>query len=272
VVATPPRPDGSVPDEVAYVALALGVEEVAAVGGAQAIAALAFGAGVGPVDKVVGPGNPYVTEAKRQLFGVIGVESLAGPTETLVLADASADLAHVAAALVAQAEHAGAEPILVTTSEDLWREAPRRARDLASALPAAATALASLEERGVCVLVEALEGGVAVLNAVAPEHACLLLEDPEEVVGRVRNAGGLVLGHGSMEAWGDYLAGPSHVMPTGATSRFASFVNVRDFQKVIPFVQAGPELLGRVGRQAAALARAEGLEGHARAIESRREA
>lgn len=269
VVATPPRPDGAVPDEVAYVALRLGVEAVAAAGGAQAVAALAFGAGVPRVDKVVGPGNAFVTEAKRQLFGVVGIESLAGPTETLVLADESADARHVAADLVAQAEHAGAEPVLVTTSERLWREAPRLATELAAALPDPATALASLAERGVCVLVEDLAGGVAVLNAFAPEHACLLLDDPWPVARQVRHAGGLFLGHLSMEALGDYLAGPSHVMPTGATARFAGFVNVRDFQKLVPFVQAGPGLLAVVGRDAVRLARAEGLEGHARAILAR---
>lgn len=269
VAATPPRPDGSVPDEVAYVALSLGLDAVAAVGGAQAVAALAFGAGVPRVDKVVGPGNAYVTEAKRQLFGLVGIESLAGPTETLVLADDSADPRHAAADLVAQAEHAGAEPVLVTTSRRVWREAPRLAVEQAAALPEPGTALASLRERGVAVLVEDLDAAVAVLNAFAPEHACLLLDDPWPVARRVRNAGGLFVGHRSMEALGDYLAGPSHVMPTGGTARFASFVSVRDFQKVVPFVEAGPELLARVGREAAALARAEGLEGHARAVLSR---
>jgi len=271
VVATPPRKDGSVPDEVAYVAVGLGVTAVAAVGGAQAIAAMAFGAGVPRVDKVVGPGNAYVTEAKRQLFGAVGIESLAGPTETLVLADDTADARHVAADLVAQAEHAGAEPVLVTTSPRLWREAPRLAEEQAAAIPTAATALASLRERGVSVLVEDLAGGIEVLNAFAPEHACLLVEDPWPVARRVRHAGGLFVGHTTMEALGDYLAGPSHVMPTGGTARFSSFVSVRDFQKVVPYVQAGPELLGRVGRTAAALARAEGLEGHARAVLSRLE-
>ena len=271
VVATPPRPDGSVPDEVAYVALALGAHAVAAVGGAQAVAALAFGAGVPRVDKVVGPGNAYVTEAKRQLFGLVGVEALAGPTETLVLADDSADPRHVAADLVAQAEHAGAEPVLVTTSERLWRLAPRLAEERAAALPTAGTALTSLRELGVSALVEDLDAAVEVLNAFAPEHACLLLDDPWPVARRVRHAGGLFLGHRSMEALGDYLAGPSHVMPTGATARFSSFVSLRDFQKVVPYLQVGPELLARVGGPAAALARAEGLEGHARAVLSRLE-
>ncbi len=272
VVATPPTPQGGVPPEVAYVARRLGVETVLAVGGAQAIAALALGVGeVEPVDKVVGPGNEYVVEAKRQLYGIVGIDGLAGPTETLVLADHTADVDHVAADLVAQAEHVGAEPVLVTTSELLFTAAPEAARTRASALPDPSTALRSLSERGTAVLVRDLDEGTQVLNAFAPEHACLLVEDPWRLVGAVRNAGGLFLGHGSMEALGDYLAGPSHVMPTGGTARFASFVNLRDFQKVVPYVAATPELLARVGRQAAALARAEGLEAHARAIESRLE-
>lgn len=270
VVATPPSADGSVPPEIAYVAERLEAEAVLAVGGAQAVAALAFGVeGVTGVDMVVGPGNDYVIEAKRQLFGVVGIDSLAGPTETLVLADAKADPGHVAADLVAQAEHAGAEPVLVTDSEPLFVKAPDLALELAADLPTSAAALDSLRVRGTAVLVADLDEGLAVLNAFAPEHACLLVAEPARLMERVRNAGGIFLGHASMEALGDYVAGPSHVMPTGATARFASFVNLRDFQKVIPYVAATPELLARVGVQAAAMARAEGLEGHARAIESR---
>lgn len=270
VVATPPSADGSVPPEIAYVAERLGAEAVLAVGGAQAVAALAFGVeGVTGVDKVVGPGNDYVIEAKRQLFGAVGIDSLAGPTETLVLADETAEPEHVAADLVAQAEHAGAEPVLVTDSEPLFERAPALAVELAAELPTAAAALDSLTQRGTAVLVANLDQGITVLNAFAPEHACLLVAEPARLRKLVRNAGGLFLGHQTMEALGDYVAGPSHVMPTGATARFASFVNLRDFQKAIPYVEATPELLARVGPAAVAMARAEGLEGHARAIESR---
>lgn len=270
VVATPPRPGGGVPREIAYVALQLGAESVLSVGGAQAVAALAFGVGeVRAVDMVVGPGNDYVVEAKRQLFGTVGIDSLAGPTETLVLADDSADPRHVAADLVAQAEHVGAEPVLVTTSESLLSQAKRLAHEMAAALPTSGPALESLAERGTTVLVADVSEGVRVLNAFAPEHACLLVRGAEVVAKEVRNAGGIFVGHASMEALGDYLAGPSHVMPTGGTARFASFVNLRDFQKAIPYVAASRELLERVGPAAAALARAEGLEGHARAIEAR---
>ncbi len=270
VVATPPRPDGSVPPEVAYVASVVDADAVLAVGGAQAIAALAFGVGdVAPVDVVVGPGNAYVVEAKRQLYGAVGIDILAGPTETLVLADATADPRHVASDLVAQAEHGGAEPVLVTDSEPLLERATRLASALATDLPTSAAAVESLEERGTAVLVADLEEGVSVLNAFAPEHACLLVDDPWRLLGRVQNAGGVFLGHESMEALGDYIAGPSHVMPTGSTARFASFVNQVHFQKLIPYVSSTAGLLERVGAQAASMARAEGLEGHARAIESR---
>ncbi len=270
VVATPPRPGGGVPREIAYVASRLGADAVLSVGGAQAVAALAFGVGeVGAVDMIVGPGNDYVVEAKRQLFGTVGIDSLAGPTETLVLADDTADPRHVAADLVAQAEHVGAEPVLVTTSEPLLTRAKVLAHEMAAALPTSGPALDSLGGRGTAVLVGDVAEGVRVLNAFAPEHACLLVREAEAVAQQVRNAGGLFLGHDSMEALGDYLAGPSHVMPTGGTARFASFVNLRNFQKAIPYVAASRELLERVGPAAAALARAEGLEGHARAIESR---
>ena len=270
VVATPPDRTGSVPDEVAYVARSLGVERVVLVGGAQAIAALAYGTDSVPrVDKVVGPGNRYVVAAKRQVFGVVGIESLPGPTETLVLADDSATVGHVIADLLAQAEHDGAQPVLVTTSRDLASAVIAEIDIAAADLPTASAAAASLTERGVVVLVADLDEGVAVLNAYAPEHACLLVEGARTLAGRIENAGGIFIGEYSLEALGDYLAGPSHVMPTGATARFASFVNLRDFQKVIPFVEADAAFVATVGPSAALMARAEGLEAHARAIEAR---
>ena len=270
VAATPPDRTGSVPDEVAYVATALGLESVVLAGGAQAIAALALGTrSVQRVDKVVGPGNRYVTAAKRRLFGVVGIEALAGPTETLVLADDSASVRHVIADLLAQAEHDGAQPVLVTTSRELAGAVLAEIEQAAADLPTAATALASLADRGVVVHVADVEEGLAVLNAFAPEHACLLVEDARTVARGIVNAGGIFIGEHSLEALGDYLAGPSHVMPTGGTARFASFVNLRDFQKVIPFLEVDASFVAEVGPSAALLARAEGLEAHARAIESR---
>lgn len=270
VVATPPDESGSVPDEIAYVAVALGVETVMLAGGAQAIAALAFGTpSLQRVDKVVGPGNRYVVAAKRRLFGVVGIESLPGPTETLVLADDSASVSHVIADLLAQAEHVGAQPVLVTTSRELAGAVIAEIDLAAGELPTARYALDSLNGRGVVVVIDDIEQGLEVLNAYAPEHACLLVDDAAGVAHGVDNAGGIFIGAYSLEALGDYLAGPSHVMPTGGTARFASFVNLQDFQKVIPFLEAGAQFVATVGPSAALLARAEGLEAHARAIEAR---
>lgn len=270
VVATPPRRDGSVAPEILFAARLVGVDTVVRVGGAQAIAALAFGtASVPRVDKIVGPGNRYVVLAKRALFGHVGIEALPGPTETLVVADASADARHVVADLLAQAEHAYAQPVLVTTDRDLADAVLAALPAAIAALPTAVTARASVDDRGVVVLVDDLDEALDVANAYAPEHLCLLVQDPWRWLPRVRNAGGVFLGAYSMEALGDYLAGPSHVMPTSGTARFASFANVRDFQKVVPLFAGGPDLVAQVGPAAAAMARAEGLEAHARAIEAR---
>lgn len=269
-VATPPRGDGSVAPEILYVADALGLDGVIRVGGAQAIAALAYGTeSVARVDKVVGPGSRYVVMAKRAVFGAVGIEALPGPTETLVLADESADPGHVVADLLAQAEHDGAQPVLVTTSAELLAALPAEFERALADLPTAATARESLDERAFAVLVDTLAEGLEVANAYAPEHLCLLVADPWALVPGVRHAGGIFVGAHSMEALGDYIAGPSHVMPTGGTARYASFVNLRDFQKVIPLLGLGREVVERIGPAAAAMARAEGLEAHARAIESR---
>lgn len=270
VVATPPRRDGSVAPEILWTARELGIDAVYRVGGAQAVAALAYGTEQLPrVDKVVGPGNRWVMLAKRQVFGAVGIESLPGPTETLVLADGRASPAHVVADLLAQAEHEGAQPVLVTDSEALLEAVAAGLEPALATLPTADAARASLAERGALVLVDDLAEGVEVANAYAPEHLCLLVEEPWALVPLVRHAGGLFLGAHSLEALGDYLAGPSHVMPTGGTARFASAVNVRDFQKVIPLLEVREGLLREIGPAAATMARAEGLEAHARAIEAR---
>lgn len=270
VIATPPQPRGGVPAEVRYAATMVGAREVLRVGGAQAIGALAYGtASLARVDKVVGPGNRYVVEAKRQVFGVVGIEALPGPTETLVVADASAAVAHVVADLLAQAEHAGATPVLVTPSFALLESVLAALPKASSALPDPHTASDSIARRGVAVLVADLDEAMAVANAFAPEHLCLLVEDPWSLVAKVRNAGGLFLGANSLEALGDYVVGPSHVMPTGATARFSSFLNLRDFQKVVPLSFLSAATVQRIGPAAVLMARAEGLEAHARAIEAR---
>ena len=269
VVATPPRRDGSVAPEVLVTARMLGLGTVYRVGGAQAIAALAYGTATIPkVDKIVGPGNTYVVLAMQQVFGAVGIASLPGPTETLVLADDGANPEHVAADLLAQAEHVYAQAVLVTPSAALWREVEAALERQLATLPTAETARSGLQ-RGFVVLVGDIDEGLAVANAYAPEHLCLLVRDPWALLPKVQQAGGVFVGEHSMEALGDYLAGPSHVMPTGGTARFSSALNVRDFQTVIPLVQASPALLREIGPAAAQMARAEGLEAHARAIMSR---
>lgn len=270
VVVTPPRGDGGVAPEILVVARLLGVREVYRVGGAQAVAALAYGTESVPrVDKIVGPGNAYVVLAKQLVFGAVGIEALPGPTETLVLADDSAEARFVAADLLAQAEHAYAQPVLVTTHEPLLDRVRAELAEQLRALPTRDTAQESLSERGVAVVVGTLAEGLRVANLYAPEHLCLLVRDPWAALPGVEHAGGIFLGESSMEALGDYAAGPSHVMPTGGTARFSSALSVRDFQKVIPLVNVSAETLEKIGPAAARLARAEGLEAHARAIESR---
>lgn len=270
VVATPPRRDGSVDPALLYAAEVLGLGPVYRLGGAQAIAALAYGtASVPRVDKIVGPGSAWVVIAMAMVFGEVGIASLPGPTETLVVADGTADPEHVAADLLAQAEHDGAEPVLVTVDPGLWpRVFAAMERRLAS-LPTAATARASIAERGAVVFVDDLPAALEVANAFAPEHLCLLVRDPWTWVGSVRHAGGLFVGETSLEALGDYAAGPSHVMPTGGTARFTSAINVRDFQRVVPLVALSQFGVDLIGAAAARLARAEGLEAHAQAIEAR---
>ena len=270
VVVTPPRRDGSVAPEILYAAAKLDIDVVIRAGGAQAVAALAYGSESVPrVDKIVGPGNRYVVAAKRLVFGSVGIESLPGPTETLVVADPSADPHHVAADLLAQAEHLGAQPVLATWSEELLNATQLALEEALSDLPTAAAARESLESRGLALLVRNLDEAMEVANAYAPEHLCLLVDDPWAALPRVRNAGGVFLGAHSMEALGDYVAGPSHVMPTSATARFASFVNLRDFQKVIPLISFEPSVVEAIGPAAVRIARAEGLEAHARAVLAR---
>jgi len=270
VVVTPPRKDGSVPVEILYAAAQVGAEHVVRVGGAQAVAALAYGTESVPrVDKIVGPGNRYVVAAKRLVFGTVGIESLPGPTETLVVADERADPEHVAADLLAQAEHLGAQPVLVAWSDEVVRRTLDAVEAALRTLPTAEAARESIEERGMVLQVADETEAMRVANAYAPEHLCLLVDDPWRLLPGVRNAGGVFLGAHSMEALGDYVAGPSHVMPTSATARFASFVNVRDFQKVIPVLSLSPGVVQEIGPAAVTMARSEGLEAHARAVLSR---
>ena len=272
VIATPPARDGSVHPAILVAARELGLSQVYRAGGAQAIAALAYGtASIPAVDKIAGPGNLFVVIAKRLVYGQTGIESLPGPTETLVVADDSADPRHVAADLLAQAEHNGAEPVLVSTSRELLLRVQAELNAQLEALPEPNRGWArdSVSARMKVVLAATLDEALELSNLYAPEHLCLLTRDPWSLLGQVQRAGGVFIGEYSMEALGDYVAGPSHVMPTGGTARFMSPVNVRDFQNIISVVGLTEGTLRRIGPAGATLARAEGLEAHARAIESR---
>jgi histidinol dehydrogenase len=274
IVCTPPQRNGKVDPTVLAAAAAAGVSRVFAIGGAQAIAAMAYGtASVPRVDKIVGPGNLFVVLAKRAVYGVVGIESLPGPTETLVIADAHANPRLVAADLLAQAEHVLASAILLTPDRALATQVQAEVARQLELLPAqnATVAAAAMTGRGGVVLVPDLDTAFDIANEYAPEHLCLLIDDPWRHVGKVRNAGGVFLGERSFEVLGDYVAGPSHIMPTGGTARFASPVNVDDFRKMISLVALNDAALRRIGPAAARLADAEGLSAHAAAVRARLE-
>jgi histidinol dehydrogenase len=248
-----------------------GVDAVYALGGAQAIAAMAYGTESVPrVDKIVGPGGLFVTLAKRQVFGAVGIDGLPGPTETLVIADDSADPTVAAADLLAQAEHdVLASAILLTPSRRLAELVQVEVARQLEALSRADIAATSLAGRGAIVVTASLEQAVALANAYAPEHLCLLTADPWALVGKVENAGGIFVGEHSFEVLGDYVAGPSHVMPTEGTARFASPLSVADFVKRISLIALGPEEGQRLSAPAALLAEGEGLTAHAAAARVR---
>lgn len=275
VVCSPPQRDTGEPAGVVLAAAWIaGVDRVFAVGGAQAIAALAYGTESVPrVDKIVGPGNRYVIQAKRLVFGTVGIESLPGPTETLVIADGRADPRYVAADLLAQAEHVEASAILLTDAPELARAVQAEAGRQLEALPAAnaRAAAEAVSRRGAVVITPDLDTAFELANAYGPEHLCLLLADPWAHVGKVRNAGGVFLGEQSFEVLGDYCAGPSHIMPTEGTARYASPVNVDDFRKVISLIGVNQIALARIGPAARRIAEAEGLFAHAAAVQARLE-
>jgi histidinol dehydrogenase len=272
VLCSPPNKTGNVDPTTLVAALESGVTRVFALGGAVAIGAMAYGtASIPKTDKIGGPGNIYTVLAMRQVYGQVGIVSLPGPTETLVLADDSANPHHVAADLLAQAEHVDAEPVLIALSKSMLEQTLHAVEQQVATLPEPnrTWATQAWEQRGKLVLEPDLNHALELANHYAPEHLCLLIQDPWSVLGQIQNAGGVFIGEYSMEALGDYLAGPSHVMPTMGTARFSSAVNVRDFQKIISVVAVGKTTLQKTAKDAARLARAEGLEAHARAIESR---
>ncbi|MFN7472967.1 MAG: histidinol dehydrogenase, partial [Roseiflexaceae bacterium] len=271
IVCSPPqRGTGEVAEIILAAAYIAGVDRVMRVGGAQAIAAMAYGTEQIPqVDKIAGPGNLFVVLAKRMVYGAVGIESLPGPTETLVIADSHANPAYVAADLLAQAEHVQAAAILVTTDAALAAQVKSELQRQLDALPDSRDAAETLALRSGIVIVPDLKTAFAVSNTYAPEHLCLLVENAWDYLGWVRNAGGVFIGERSFEVLGDYIAGPSHIMPTGGTARYAAPVNVDDFRKVISVIGLNDRALRRIGPAAARLARAEGLHAHAAAVQIR---
>jgi len=263
-----PAPKGMLSPLVLAAARRAGVSEVYRVGGAQAIAALAYGtASIAPVDRIAGPGNAYVAEAKRQVFGRVGIDAIAGPSEVVVLADNDNDPRQVAFDLLAQAEHDEAAQSILITDDRGFGDAVEAAvgRELAE-LPRAAIAGASWQAHGAIIVVRDWDEAAALVNRLAPEHLQLMLRDPHPVFARIRHAGAVFLGAFCPEAVGDYVAGPNHVLPTGRTARFASGLAVFDFLKRTTWVSADEASLRRVGPAAVALAQAEGLDAHARSI------
>jgi histidinol dehydrogenase len=271
LVMVTPTPDGVLHGPVLAAARLAGVDRILRIGGAQAIGALAFGtAAVAAVDKIVGPGNAYVAAAKRRVFGRVGIDMVAGPSEVLVIADSSANPDWVAMDLFSQAEHDEvAQAILLTPDAAMIERVAQSMRRQIAALPRRAIVEASLAARGALVRVRDLAEACEIANRIAPEHLELAVADPEAILPRIRHAGAIFLGHHASESLGDYCAGPNHVLPTSRTARFSSALGVYDFQKrssIIAVSAAGARTLGKV---AATLARAEGLEAHARSAELR---
>src|SRR5690554_1676723 len=275
IMCTPPRQDGTVEPHLLVAALETGVTEIYKLGGAQAIAAMAYGTETVPrVDKIVGPGNNYVTMAKQLVYGEVGLDSLAGPSEILIVADETASPRLVAADLLSQTEHGPvdeAAAILLTPSEWLVEEVAREVERQLATLPRKEIARACLEKNGGLVLTRDLAEAVELANFSAPEHLELMVADPHYWLTKVRHAGAVFLGSFTPESVGDYVAGSNHVLPTGGTARFASALSVDDFVKKMSIVSYSSEGLAKFGPAATVLARVEGLEAHARAVDIRLE-
>jgi len=272
VVITPPRrEEKSIAPVILAACAAAGVDEVYMAGGAQAIAALAYGTqSIPPVDKIFGPGNLFVTLAKQQVYGVVGIDGLAGPTETMIIADEQARPAWVAADMLAQAEHdVLASAILLTPSRELGEAVQIEAARKLEAQPRAGIIAESLKNRGGIVITKDLLEAAELANLYAPEHLCLAVADPWQLSSKIAAAGGIFLGEHSFEVLGDYVAGPSHVMPTGGSARFASPLNVMDFIHIVSLIALDSETAVQIGPAAQTIAHTEGLEAHAQAARMR---
>ncbi len=265
VVATPPRTLSESP-AVAAALRELNVTEIYAVGGAQAIAALAYGTeSVARVDKITGPGNKYVAAAKKLVFGVVGIDAIAGPSEVVIIADDTARADFIAADLLAQAEHGDdASSILITNNQTLAAEVAHEVQQQVESLPRRDIATASLKNFGAIVVVNNLDDACEIANRIAPEHLQLITGDDDRAAARIRHAGAIFFGQHTPEAVGDYMAGPNHVLPTGRTARFSSALGVYDFVKRTSVLRYSPEAFAKVSDSIAVLAECEGLAGHAR--------
>ena len=268
IVMVTPASGGAINPLTLVAAHIAGVSEIYRVGGAQAVAALSYGtASIAPVDKIVGPGNAYVAAAKREVFGQVGIDSIAGPSEILVIADAANDPAWIAADLLSQAEHDASSQSVLITDDAAFADAVAGevARQLAL-LPRREIAEKSWRDHGAIVLVGRLEDAAAISDAIAPEHLEIATADPDALAARVRHAGAIFLGRYTPEAIGDYIAGPNHVLPTSRTARFSSGLSVLDFMKRTSVVSCDAEVLSKLGPSALSLAKAEGLDAHGRSI------
>jgi histidinol dehydrogenase len=268
LVMVVPTPEGALNPLVLAAARLAGIDEVYRIGGAQAVAALAYGTEtIAPVAKIVGPGNAYVAAAKRHVFGTVGIDMIAGPSEVLVLADRDANPDWIAADLLAQAEHdVAAQAILVTDHPLLAAAVEAAVESQLQMLPRGAIAASAWRDHGAIVLVASLDEAVPLIDALAPEHLEIECAEAERLAGRVRNAGAIFIGHHTPEAIGDYVGGPNHVLPTARSARFSSGLNVLDFMKRTSILKLGPEQLRALGPAAITLGSAEGLDAHARSV------
>jgi len=266
-----PTPNGEINDAILAAAKIAGVTEIYRVGGAQAVAALAYGTqAIAPVDKIMGPGNAYVAAAKRQVFGKVGIDMIAGPSEVLVIADSTANPAWVAADLLAQAEHgAGAQSILATTDPALADAVAKEVDRQLSELPREKLTREGWEEFGAIITVASLDEAVELANRIASEHVELAVDDPKALMPRIRNAGAIFLGHHTPEAIGDYVGGSNHVLPTARSARFASGLGVLDFVKRTSVLGCDPSSLAILAPSAVTLAETENLDAHGRSVSIR---
>ncbi|MBQ7336975.1 MAG: histidinol dehydrogenase [Clostridia bacterium] len=267
IIVTPPKRDGSIDPSILAAAYIAGVTRIFKLGGAQAVAALAYGTeSVPKVDKIVGPGNAFVAEAKRQVFGKVAIDMIAGPSDILVLADSTANPRHVAADLLSQAEHDKmATAVLVTDDAALAQRVAEQIEVQLASLPRAEIARISIENNGKIIVTDDLDASIDVANELAPEHLELCVEEPLRLLDKVRNAGSVFLGHNCPEPLGDYLAGPNHTLPTGGTAKFSSPLSVDDFVKKTQFCYYTRDALRQVADDVHLFATKEGLDAHARA-------